>query len=387
LSAYSCAPGEGSEPEAGLKVLAIAAQHHDVSLAFRADQRDRLEPWLATQNLRPVELIPVDVPGFRFTHNRLRSFGHYLLWQRALRSIARRHDEETNFEVVHHVTYATYYTPIGVTSVEKPLVWGPVGGADRAPIRLWRALGWKGIAGEVLRLAAQAAFRLAFAMPPKRSTRMVVLAQNHATAQAIDSDGIRIVPNGTAVTVESGFDFSVPERTKEVVTVARLIGWKGVWLAIEAMRHVRLATKLRIMGEGPDRQRLLRRVRRLGLEDRIEFLDRVPRDLMMKIVRSAGVFLHPALRDEASLAVGEAMSLGTPVVVLEGTGAHGVAATWKDGYQAVSPSSLKATVRSLAAAVDRALADPQPVLTSPRTSDLNFSEEILWAYRSAADHS
>jgi glycosyltransferase involved in cell wall biosynthesis len=151
------------------------------------------------------------------------------------------------------------------------------------------------------------------------------------------------------------------------------------------MRHTKVATRLRIFGDGPDRDRLERLVRRWSLSDRVEFVGPIPRTELLGIVRHSGVMLHAALRDEAPLAVGEAMSLGAPVVLLQGSGAHEVATTWPDGFRAVKPTSAEKTARRLAAAIDDSLRDSPSVLSSPRQSELDFSKEILWAYERAAD--
>jgi glycosyltransferase involved in cell wall biosynthesis len=246
-------------------------------------------------------------------------------------------------------------------------------------------MGWKGVARDLIRLATQTLLKNVIRPPYKKRNRLEVLAQNSSTARAIDRPRVRIVPNGTSVNVEEAFQTAPGSRSTDVITVSRLISWKGGWLAIRAMRHTKVATRLRIFGDGPDRDRLERLVRRWSLSDRVEFVGPIPRTELLGIVRHSGVMLHAALRDEAPLAVGEAMSLGAPVVLLQGSGAHEVATTWPDGFRAVKPTSAEKTARRLAAAIDDSLRDSPSVLSSPRQSELDFSKEILWAYERAAD--
>lgn len=369
-------------------MLAAAASRHDVWLLFRADQEDRLVPWLRVHGLsEQVRLVPVAVGNFQdaFTHSKVRTFRHYWRWQRAIRPIAAALQAEIGFDVIHHATYATFYTPVGIDALDVPMVWGPVGGANQAPLLLWWTMGWKGVARDLIRLAAQTLLRRVIRPQHNVRGRLEVLAQNVSTAKAIGGKNISIVPNGTSVNVEDAFEDPPGARDKVVVSVSRLISWKGTWLAINAMRHVQVAQKLRIYSDGPDLARLVGVVEKLGLEEKVEFAGLVPRAELLKIVRHSGVLLHPALRDEAPLAVGEAMSLGAPVVLLTGSGAHEVAATWADGFRAVKPSWAQATARRLAVAIDQSLDDAPPVLTSPRPSNLDFSKEILWAYQRAAD--
>ena len=58
LSAYTCAPGEGSEPEVGWNVAVGLARHHDVWVLVRSMHRPRIEAALAA----------APVPGLRFVY-------------------------------------------------------------------------------------------------------------------------------------------------------------------------------------------------------------------------------------------------------------------------------------------------------------------------------
>ena len=61
------------------------------------------------------------------------SHRHYDRWQRNAAARAVELDRQVDFDVVHHVTLAAYWTRAGVAVLEKPLVWGPVGGGVEPP--------------------------------------------------------------------------------------------------------------------------------------------------------------------------------------------------------------------------------------------------------------
>jgi glycosyltransferase involved in cell wall biosynthesis len=98
--------------------------------------------------------------------------------------------------------------------------------------------------------------------------------------------------------------------------VGRLIPWKGLLLAVQSLRHAP-HWKLVVLGEGPDRARAEALAIRLGVEDRLEFRGLVPRPEVLDIFRCADAVLFPSFHDSASWAVGEASSLGCPVVCLD----------------------------------------------------------------------
>jgi glycosyltransferase involved in cell wall biosynthesis len=123
----------------------------------------------------------------------------------------------------------------------------------------------------------------------------------------------------------------------------RLIGWKGVALAIRAISQLP-AWRLLVCGKGPDEGRLRRLVSDLDLEDRVTFTGWLPRSEVLRLMREeAGVFLFPSLHDEAGWVVVEALMAELPTVCLGRGGPpllinrHGIAVS-----AAGSPSAVVA---------------------------------------------
>ncbi|MBF0401908.1 MAG: glycosyltransferase family 4 protein [Magnetococcales bacterium] len=98
----------------------------------------------------------------------------------------------------------------------------------------------------------------------------------------------------------------------------RLVGWKGLHLAIQAMAHPAMVgrpAKLLILGSGPERQPLARLAERLAQGGRVIFLDSVPHHQLPPFYASADVGLFPSIGDEGfSNSMAEAMACGHPVI-------------------------------------------------------------------------
>src|ERR671910_1184312 len=155
LSAYACEPGRGSEQEVGLQVMLAAAQRHDVWVLTRENSMDLLEEFLADHPLRDrIHLEGIDLHG---PIRRLKRGGlpglhvYYDAWQRLAGARAAELDRRIGFDVVHHATFATYWTRAGVSRLGKPFVWGPVGGGVTTPASLTPELGAAGLREEALR--------------------------------------------------------------------------------------------------------------------------------------------------------------------------------------------------------------------------------------------
>jgi glycosyltransferase involved in cell wall biosynthesis len=210
----------------------------------------------------------------------------------------------------------------------------------------------------------------------------VILTQNPETAHRIGRlSKTRVLPNGLVggVFVED----ERPAKDRTIVAAGRLIGWKGMALAISAMRHLSSEEQLDIFGEGPDRRRLERLTRRWGLQDRVHFRGRVPRDEVLAAMAGARVFLHPALHEDSGMTVAEALSLGTPVVCLDRGGPPVLVQHWPEvPSRVVPPSGPAATARRLA----DALREVSGHRTEPDLSPVErFAHDLLATYANVGE--
>jgi glycosyltransferase involved in cell wall biosynthesis len=387
LSAYACEPGKGSEQEVGLQVMLAAAQRHDVWVLTRENSISLLEEYLASHPLRDrIHLEGIDLHG---PIRRLKRAGlpglhvYYDAWQRLAGVRAAELDRRVDFDVVHHATFATYWTRAGVSQLGKTFVWGPVGGGVSTPAPLIRELGIAGLREEGLRETVR---RLAVLRASHHATTRaatICLAQNESTARRLRADGI--LPN--ALTVRLPRMEPSEERSTDIALVGRLVPWKGGHLAVRAFRHVQHTDAvLRVFGEGPDRQRIMRAAERWGVQNRVEMVGSVPRHELLRQVRRSGVLLHPALHEEAGLGVAEALALGTPVVCLNYGGPAELIRSWPTSHTAlIPPSDPESTARGLAAAVDAFLDEAPDLPSEPVLPVASFESSLLDAYDEAVE--
>jgi glycosyltransferase involved in cell wall biosynthesis len=74
-----------------------------------------------------------------------------------------------------------------------------------------------------------------------------------------------------------------------------------------------------ILGDGPDFEATRVRVRELGLDGVVEVPGRVGHDELMRRVASASCLVHPSEREGYGMVVVEAVSVGTPAIVVRGS--------------------------------------------------------------------
>jgi glycosyltransferase involved in cell wall biosynthesis len=100
----------------------------------------------------------------------------------------------------------------------------------------------------------------------------------------------------------------------------RLLGWKGVALAVAAVARLVAAghnVELDIAGDGPLDGFLKKKIQQLGLSHRVRLLGSIPREQLLRLYGHADLFVFPSMHDAGGTVVLEALSRGLPVICLD----------------------------------------------------------------------
>ncbi len=111
-----------------------------------------------------------------------------------------------------------------------------------------------------------------------------------------------------------------PEPAWDIVAVCRLVPWKGLDALIDVAAQ--RGWRLKVVGDGPLRDRLLKKIRNLDASGHIEISGEVEQRDVVPLMRRARVFVLNSSYEGLPHVVLEAMSAGTPVVATDvgGTG-------------------------------------------------------------------
>ncbi|MCL2148552.1 MAG: glycosyltransferase family 4 protein [Methanomassiliicoccaceae archaeon] len=152
-------------------------------------------------------------------------------------------------------------------------------------------------------------------------------------------------PERHVTTVPTGLS-GFPEAGKGdgdfILSLGRLVRTKGLDYLLEAMRDV--DSRLVICGRGPDQKRLEKKVRKLGLEGRVEMRGWVEEDEKERLMGSCRFFVMPSLFESLGLAAIELMAHGRPIVY---TDVDGLPDTVGDGGVPVPPRDPAALSRAM----------------------------------------
>lgn len=152
------------------------------------------------------------------------------------------------------------------------------------------------------------------------SRRIICVSEHEKRRLASDFKGLEekftVIPAGV-----KEFPGSAAKRQRDsLLYVGRLMEYKGLDKVLESMavlRGRRLDVRLRVVGSGPDKERLEKVAENLGVGDRVTWLGDVTEEQLEREYRSAAALVLLSSAEAYGLAVAEALSCGTPCVVAD----------------------------------------------------------------------
>jgi glycosyltransferase involved in cell wall biosynthesis len=328
LSAYSCEPGQGSEPGVGWNIVREIAKYHQVWVLTRPDEsKDIIEAELTRNPVPNLNFVYFTLPFWQDSRRWGQAGGmqlHYYLWQIQAYFVAKKLHQEIGFDIVHHVTFVRHSSPSFLALLPIPFVWGPVGGGESAPPAFWQDFNLRNRAYEILRALWRSIGELdPFAQLTARRSA-IAYATTTDTANRIQVMGAK------QVKVLSQCNLSQQEITQlaqlppidtqpiRFISIARLLHWKGIHLGLRAFAKAKLPeAEYWILGEGPELQRLQTLCKDLKIDHQVKFWGHLPREKALNLLGCSSVLVHPSLHDSGGLVCLEAMAAGRPVICLD----------------------------------------------------------------------
>ena len=163
---------------------------------------------------------------------------------------------------------------------------------------------------------------------------------------------ITILPNG----IDAAFwrvDAPPPRNdTLRLISVMRLNPKKRPLALVDVVRRASALlpnrrVHLRIIGDGPQRERLERAISANGLSDRITLVGRQSRDEIKRHLAESDLFVLPTVRESFGLAALEARCAGLPVLAMRASGVSELIADGREGLLARSDAELAEHVAAL----------------------------------------
>jgi glycosyltransferase involved in cell wall biosynthesis len=366
LSAFGCDPYKGSEAFFGWSAIKCLAREHELCVITGGRTRESLI------RAGAEGLIP---PGVRFVHvgdfqpfhpNRLLArfleWKEYIDFSKGLLAAAKELHRTEKFDLVHHVTIATWRVASPLGQLGLPFIFGPIGGNEHFPLRLFPILSPAGAAFELVRKASNVASRFT------PSVRRGIRAASHVFAATTETEQIvrairgsghgisRLLPGFYSAAKVAAFSQFTAEKQLagplRLYAAGNLGGHKGISLALHALHRAKkrgVNFRYHLGAAGPEIPYLKKLVASLKLEPEVHFGGHMSSEVYQRELGGTHIYLLPSLRESVGLSMMEAMLAGCVPIVADCGGPNFIV-TEDCGYK-IAVSTPERMIEALANAI------------------------------------
>lgn len=175
----------------------------------------------------------------------------------------------------------------------------------------------------------------------------VIFAPTDTAKNYLDSIGvdkpIEVFPTGIDLDKYKNMENSINKqfiREKNTVilySIARLSKEKNIYFMLESLKYIKQNTlvnfKLYLAGDGPEKEKLIKKIKEYQLEDNIELLGALSQEDIIINILNADLFVFSSKSETQGMVLLEAMAGGLPVVAINATGIEDVVHNDFNGYK------------------------------------------------------
>ncbi|MGV3760296.1 MAG: glycosyltransferase family 4 protein [Actinomycetota bacterium] len=262
-----------------------------------------------------------------------------------------------DFDIVHDNQSLGY----GLLLIERQLGI-PILGTIHHPITVDRRLEMEAAEGWYKRLTLRRwyGFTNMQTQVAKRLERIITVSENSfkdiVRDHEVDPDRMAIVPVGVDVDIFKPLPDVAPVPGRLVTTASADVTMKGLKFLLEALAKLRTEREdlhLVVIGKRKPGGSSDAAIKKLGLEDHVEFVTGVPEERIIELYSEAQVAVVPSLYEGFSLPAIEAMSCGVPLVATTGGAIPEVVGTDGDTALLTEPGNSEALAARLRDALDQ----------------------------------
>jgi glycosyltransferase involved in cell wall biosynthesis len=401
ISAYACAPNRGSEHGSAWNWTSEAARYGEhVTVLVSPVHRDAI--LAATQRDPALQRIRWVFPEVAFWPQQqgkepVWERTYNLLWQGEAMRTARTLHREQPFDLVHHLTWGGVRAPTFLGTLGPPLIIGPVGGGETSPAGLRDRMPLRGRVLEGLRDFSNATIELNPIVRQGLRKAKVIFARTSDTKNLL-SPPLRAktyIQMELGVTpAQIGAPRPVRQAPRKMLYAGRLLYWKGVHIAIEAMAQL-VATmpdaQLTIVGNGPEEARLKSEIAQRGLGANITFVSWMPQEQFLSLYDTHDLFVFPSMHDSTGWVVLESFCKGLPVACLNLGGPKDIVTPQSGVTIDTEGLDTSGVAARLADELHALLADPERLASLStgaiaRAGDFLLGDQVQRLYAKALEH-
>ena len=333
ISCYACSPLRGSEPGMGWRFIKEISKQHEVHVIIEKEKWENdikqhmvKHPELATNlyfyfitKKRNKKLRKIWPPSY---------YWFYKQWQKEAFQLAENLNKVEDFDLIHQLNMVGFREPGYLWRIDKPFVWGPIGGMQNTPWSLFSLFNLHGklfYGGRNIFNSLQLQFL-------KRPKLAAMRANNSLIAATTDIKKtiLKLWHKDAEIITEVGVEQSISNKTniREVDACLNIV-WSGQHTSGKALNILlnslsklskNINWNLHILGTGKETERWKKLAKNLHIQANCKWYGWIPKLEAEKVMKKGHLLCITSLKDLTSTVTLEAISLGIPVICLNHCG-------------------------------------------------------------------
>lgn len=333
VSAYACSPYHGSEPGMGWNFVYEISKFHEVhviteELKWKKDLERKLsESTFLNKNLnfyyitktRNKPLRKIWPPSY---------YWFYRKWQKKAYKLALVLDEKENFDIVHQLNMVGFREPGYLWKMNRPFVWGPIGGMENTSLKLLSNLNLRnyifyGIRNVINLVQISCLKRPKLAAKRNNSALISATPGNQVKIKKYWDKASYIIPE---VGQQNVIDIPLIKRNYNepfrIVWSGQHTGRKALNILIKCLSHLpeRINWKLTILGAGIMTREWKKMAVDYNIDQHCDWCDWLKIEDAHRKMKESHLLCITSIMDLTSTVTLEGLSFGLPVICIDHCG-------------------------------------------------------------------
>jgi len=399
--AYSISPVRGSEYSVAWNYVKEMSENNNLIVLYglagdHMGDLDEIQKSEICQNMINVQFVAVQPNIVTNLFNSLNRKGiltytfyfAYRLWHKQAYEIAQKITAERSIDLIHFLAPIGYREPGYLFKINKPYIWGPIGGIQNRPLKIILE---KNITTGIKTILRNSVNLLQFKFNSRVKSALkranLLLASTTETQKLIldtyEIQSIHLPENAITLDMlrnQKLVSFS-PNECVNIIWVGSIDERKSLDILLSALSIMKTSNwHLYVVGTG----HLLKKCKELSIinkiNDKITWVGKVNRDVVNDYYRKSHLHAITSMGEGNPTTIWEAMSFGIPTITLDHCGMHDVVCD-KCGVK-VAITSLKETTNNFAIQLEHLITSPA-LITKLSQGVIEYSKQYDWEQRKA----
>lgn len=331
ISCYACSPVRGSEPGMGWSFVLGLSKKHEVHVIVEKEKwEEDINAYLEKHPNKNLNFYFIQKHRNRFLRKIWPPsyYWYYKIWQKEALVLAEKLEAKENFDAVHQLNMVGYREPGFLWKMKKPFVWGPIGGTENVPWKLFSLFSFSGkvfYGGRNIINSLQTKYlkRPRLAAQHKQSQLIAATPDiKKAIKKLWKSEAVIIPEIGAVDLVQTQINKRDKKKPLKIIWSGQHTSGKALPILLKSLSLLSkdVLWELHILGVGSETKSWKKLANQLHINTNCIWYGWMVKKEAFEVMQSGHLLAITSLKDLTSSVIIEGISLGLPIVTLDHCG-------------------------------------------------------------------